>query len=151
MTDGPAQQPHAQKVDRQTRWAPVLLMLTVLVVYYVATRPGPPLEGWGTDFEAAMAEAAATNRKILIAFHTDDCPPCVVMERTVLNTARVQDALEGFILLMLDPFRQREPAGRLRVHATPTYVVLDGSGRLLARAEGYQSAQQFVKFLKPRR
>ena len=146
-TNGSAPSAGPPQAGRRTRWVPALLTLTVFVVYYVATRPGPPLEGWGGDIPSAIAQAASTDKKVLIAFHTDDCPPCVVMERTVLNTARVQKALDGYIPVMVDPFRQYTQARGLGVFATPTYVVLDSSGRLLARAEGLQSAERFLKLL----
>ena len=70
------------------------------------------------------------------------------MDRTVLGTSEVREALLGYLPVRLDVNRQREPALRYQVLATPTFVVLNDAGRLLAQREGYQSKEEFVAFLK---
>lgn len=130
------------------RWGPTLLVAAALTVYFFLTRPAAAPAGWGDDFEAALMDAAATKRHVIIAFYSEGCPPCTAMDRTVLGAPAVQEALFGYLPVRLDVNRQREPALRYQVFATPTFVVIDEAGRELARCEGYQTVKEFVTFLK---
>ena len=133
---------------RARRWGPTLLIASTLMLYFFLSRPAPAPAGWGDDFEAALRDAAATSRHVVIAFYSEGCPPCAAMDRTVLGTSEVREALLGYLPVRLDVNRQREPASRYQILATPTFVVTDGAGRPLAQREGYQSKEEFVAFLK---
>lgn len=129
-------------------WGPTLLIAATLMLYFFLSRPMPAPAGWGDDFEAALKEAAATSRRVIIAFYSEGCPPCAAMDRSVLGTPEVRKALLGYLPVRLDVNRQLEPALRYQVLATPTFVVTDGAGRPLAKREGYQSIEEFVALLK---
>ena len=133
---------------RARRWGPTLLIAAMLVLYFFLSRPAPAPAGWGDDYEAALKDAGATGRHVIIAFYSEGCPPCAAMDRTVLGTSEVREALLGYLPVRLDVNRQREPASRYQILATPTFVVKDGAGRSLAQREGYQSKEEFVAFLK---
>lgn len=51
---------------------PVLLVLVTVSFYLNAIAPsaGPP-PGWGNSFEAAMAEAVASRKPVVVAFYAD--------------------------------------------------------------------------------
>lgn len=133
--------------DRWTRWGPSLLVTGTLVVYFVSTRPASAPIGWGGDYDAALVEAKATDRNVVVAFHMRGCPPCYEMDRSVLGAPEVRTALERFVPLRLDVDEHRTHANRLDILGTPTYAVLDQQGRLLAKCEGYQPIERFLKFL----
>ena len=133
---------------RAERWGPTLLIAATLTVYFFLSRPTAAPAGWGDDYEAALRDASATKRHIIIAFYSEGCPPCAAMDRTVLGTTKVREALSGYLPVRLDVNRQRQPAGGYQVFATPTFVVIDEAGRELARCEGYQSVEEFIAFLK---
>lgn len=133
---------------RAQRWGPTLLIAATLALYFFLSRPTAAPAGWGDDYEAALKDAAATGRHVIIAFYSEGCPPCAAMDRSVLGSPEVREALLGYIPVRLDVNRQREPARRNQVLATPTVVVLNEAGRSLARREGYQSKEEFVAFLK---
>lgn len=131
-----------------SRWGPTFLLLGVMALYLVATRSAPALEGWGTDFDTALAQAAASDRRVLVAFNMRGCPPCTMMDRMVLGKRAVRSALEGYVPVRVDVDQQRLLASRFQVFSTPTYAVIDRAGNLVARSEGYQSTNTFVKFLE---
>ncbi len=133
---------------RSQRWGPSLLIAATLVLYFFISRPAAAPAGWGDDYEAALKDAAASGRRVVIAFYSDGCPPCAAMDRSVLGTPEVREALFGYLPVRLDVNRHLEPARRYRILATPTFVVLNEAGQPLARSEGYQSKEEFVAFLK---
>jgi thioredoxin-related protein len=120
----------------------------LLTLYIVMTRPAPPPEDWGSDYEAALAAAATGDRKVLVAFHLSGCPPCYAMNRLVLGTQEVRAALDGYVPIQLDGHEHKELANRLGVVGAPTYVIVDAEGRVLAKCDGYHSVSAFVTFLK---
>ncbi len=125
-----------------------LVLVCVLVLYFVSTRSVGVPDGWHTDYEAALSEAAANREKLLVAFHMEWCPPCSAMKRTVLSARAVESALEGYVAVFVDVDDRPDLANRFEVLGTPTYAVVDESGRLLAKCEGYQPADAFVSFLE---
>lgn len=149
---GPEAHPPGERASGQLRvhplWPLVAALAVIITVHLWVARPLPPLEGWGTDYEAALAEAAATDRKVVVAFHSDTCPPCTLMERTVLNTSAVREALADYVPVRLDIARDIKVAQRFGVWATPTYAVLDAQGGLVAGFEGALTVEDFVRFLK---
>ena len=140
-------QPVADSPPRRPRWSTVVVALAVVGLYLFATRPAPPPEGWGTDYAVAVREAGATNRLVLVAFHTPGCPPCTVMDRTVLNQEVIKAALRNYIPVRVDANKHQQLAGLFGALATPTYAVVDGRGGLLAKCEGLQSVEGFLSFL----
>ena len=139
---------NAPKERRLRDWTPVLFAAALVALYYVTTHTGSSLEGWSTDYTAAMARAASTDRMVLVAFYSEGCPSCTAMSRGVLNSRAVRKALAGFIPVKVNVACDRKLANSLGVVGTPTYAVLDGHGKLLAWCEGYQPVDQFVRFLK---
>ena len=145
--DRELRQPSATSTARSFQWGPALLIVCVLAFYYVMTRPPPIPEGWGTDFDAAMAEAAATDKRLVVAFSMHGCAPCVAMDRSVLPDKRVREALEAFIPVRVEIDSQMDVAARFGIFGAPTYAVIDAAGSVLAGCEGYQPVDQFIKFL----
>ncbi len=141
------EKPSHSRAGRLGRWTTPFLGLLLAVLVYAATRPLPPLKGWMNDYGAALATATATDRRLLVAFHMRRCPPCVAMDRSVLGTGAVRLALEDYVPVRLNVDEQRELANRFQVVATPTYAVVDPRGGLIAVAEGFQPAADFVRFL----
>lgn len=140
---------HIEATPRSRRpWGPVIIVVAALGFYYVTTLPSRPLDGWQVDYASALTQAAGTDRKLVVAFHTDGCPPCRTMEQQVLTSPLVRKALDAFIAVRVDASRERELANLFDIAGTPTYTIVDKSGRVLARCEGFQPVEAFVEFLK---
>lgn len=128
-------------------WLALMLIGALVAVYLWNLRPLPPLEGWDSTYEAALAEAQAGKKHILLAFSQKGCAPCMIMERRVLPSRTVVDALKTYIPVKVDVVADPALAERYHVFATPTYIVTDAQGEPLARTEGSTSAKDFAAFL----
>ncbi|MFQ5413461.1 MAG: thioredoxin family protein [Phycisphaerae bacterium] len=129
-------------------WTTFAVVGCVVVVLFVLSRPAKLSAAWGDDYDAALSAAAETDRRVLIAFHSAGCPPCAAMERMVIDTAVVRDALADFVPVRLDVRKNLAIATRYGVRATPTYVITDPDGHLVDGFEGYRGKDAFVGFLK---
>jgi len=130
------------------RWSPAILAVLVVAFYYLSTRPTPALQGWMTEFVPAQAEATATNRNMLVQFTLPGCPPCVAMKRTVLSQGPVIQALNDFVPVNIDASKEPELAARYGVFTAPAYAVVDATGTLLAKVDGFVQVDEFVAFLE---
>jgi thiol:disulfide interchange protein len=120
---------------------------------------------WGMSYDAALEEAKAAKKPILIDFTGVNCANCRTMEQTVLNRKEITALLSQFVTVQLYtdyvPIasltqEQRETLAEknqllqldLTKEATnPFYVVLTPDGRLLKAIGGYRKAPVFVEFL----
>ncbi len=142
------QQPEVVQQPRRFPWGLAFFVVCLIALYSITAGPAVVPEGWGTDYEAALTQATTGKRNVVVAFHMSACPPCLLMDRTVLGSSAVQEALGGFVPVRVDVDERRDLSARFGVFATPTYAVLDTEGRLVARCEGYQSVKAFVTFLE---
>lgn len=105
---------------------------------------------WRTDYQAAMVDAKAQNRRVFLFFTGSDwCGWCVRLQREILTTSEfAQFANENLVLIELDfPRKKTLPAAlrsqntslaqRYRIRGYPTVVVLDSNGQTLGTL-GYQ-------------
>ncbi len=117
---------------------------------------------WMTNFDAAMAKAAAENKAVLADFTGSDwCGPCKYLKATVLNNpAFVSYAQDKFVLLEVDLPRRtdfdpdqlkrnQELARRYRVSGFPTLLVLTPEGLLVGGfVGGRMNVQQAIAALE---
>ena len=105
---------------------------------------------WSTDYEASIAQAAASKKAILLEFTGSDwCPPCMKQNKDVFEQAAFEDyAKDKLVLVKLDFPRRKEqdPAIKERnqklstqygVEVFPTIILLSPEGKELARQVGY--------------
>lgn len=108
-------------------------------------------DGWGTDFNAGLATAAAEGRTMLVEFTGSDwCPPCMQLRGKILPTQAFKDFAEQnkLVLVELDFPRaqgkvtpeeeavRNELAEKYRVEGFPTMLVTDGKGVPYAKVVG---------------
>jgi thiol-disulfide isomerase/thioredoxin len=102
------------------------------------------------DVDLALERAAEIKQPILLEFTGSDwCPPCMKMHREVLATPEFKEFSEREILYVVLQFLRYQPqpaalreaneraAARYRVNGFPTYILLDSSGKELARHVGF--------------
>lgn len=126
----------------------LLYFVGFLVLLLVVLRPDSSPAGWGGDFEAALTRARETDRPLVVAFHGAHCPPCQLMDRTVLGKPDVVEALKDFVPVRLDPNANLDLARKYQIAATPTYLVLSPDGTPVHGIIGPQSVEEFVAFLE---
>ena len=106
---------------------------------------------WGTQLDAALAEARRTGRKVVVDFWATWCGPCKTMDEWVWSDADVAAAVgAGYIAVKLDGDVEKALVGRYSVAGFPTTLVLGPDGREVGRAAGYQSSKQVLALLSPR-
>ncbi len=121
---------------------------------------------WGSDLPAALEDAVAEKRRVLLDFTGSDwCPPCQALHRNVLATKPFADYAKDNLKLVLVDFPQSKPmpkeqkqandalAKRFKVNGFPMLILLDSAGVELARMDGYggESASEVVAWLEKHR
>jgi thiol:disulfide interchange protein DsbD len=121
---------------------------------------------WGLSYEAALEQAKASNRPVLIDFTGVNCANCRLMEKRVLPMDPVVSQLEKFVTVQL--YTDRVPISsiapeekealaevnrELEVDLTnqqvmPLYVILSPDGKLVAMEGGYIDPGPFAAFLE---
>jgi len=119
-------------------------------------------DGWMSDMEAAKKTAAEKNRPILVDFSGSDwCGWCMKLDKEVFSTEQFKKfAADNLVLVLADFPRRKEQSAEQRkandalaekynIEGFPTVLLLDASGRELART-GYRpgGAEAYVKHLK---
>ena len=107
---------------------------------------------WGTDFDAALKQAKAQKKLVLLDFTGSDwCPWCIKMDQETLSTTKfLSYAADKLVLVMLDfPHNTPQSDGlkranqalydRFSVDGFPNFLLLDASGKELGRQVGYLS------------
>lgn len=105
---------------------------------------------WPTDYQAALKEAAATNRPILADFTGSDwCPPCMKLAKDTFSQPEFAAfAKENLVLLEADFPQGKEQSADVRrqneglqekfgVEGYPTLLLIDKDGREIGRHVGY--------------
>lgn len=146
MSDTVAQRKRTTS-NQWSRWAPTGIVVLLALIFIVSTRSASTPEGWGHDYEAAMIEAVEKQHPVLIAFHSNNCPPCIAMDRYVLTTPIVIEAVKRFTPVVVDMYKRFDLAEKFKVDGTPTYAIIDQKEKLHGKIVGFHDADDFVRFL----
>lgn len=142
-----------------------LLLLALLLPVAPAWSQVPPaaaeLPAWFSqsflDFREDVAEAAQTNRQVMIYFGQDGCPYCKELLTTNFSRPEiVKKTRANFQAIALDIWGDRPVtwvdgtvqsekvlARRLKVQFTPTILFLDRQGNVSQRLNGYYPPPRF--------
>ena len=118
--------------------------------YYQATGTAAPSSAvaWRTDLDGALAEARSADKRVLVYFSADWCPPCAAMKHDVWPHPAVARAIDaGFVPVMVDADRDNGLSSRYRVESIPAVLMLDADGRVLKRNDGYLPRSGMLRFL----
>ena len=111
---------------------------------------------WLDNYDAAVAQAKAQNKPILINFTGVTCTNCRQMENNVFPLPAVQTELHNYILAELYTDRGT-PADEANANledklvnnvALPYYVIVSPDGKVLKTIDGLREPNVFVQFLR---
>ena len=127
---------------RQRRWS--LALVAILVTL-------------GSALAFVVLWMNAGDRKpVLVQFFATWCGYCRRMDATTFTNASVIADLKKAVTVRVDGeeeevrdgYRGAELADKYGVRVFPTHVLVDGEGRVVARAPGFMEPQQFLSWFK---
>jgi len=108
-------------------------------INYVLTPKGDVHLAWLTDEAAALTDARAAGRPVLVDFSADWCTPCKELDVKVFSKREVAEVMTRFTLLRVDMSRANdEPAlgeisRRYDAETLPAVRVVSPEGKILAK------------------
>jgi thioredoxin-related protein/YHS domain-containing protein/ElaB/YqjD/DUF883 family membrane-anchored ribosome-binding protein len=100
---------------------------------------------WAADFAQACQQANAQGKLVLIHFYSDDCPPCVRVERNVFSQAAVAEAVgRSCVPVKVHARNSHELATKYRVQQWPTDVFVTPAGIEVTRSVSPQSPDAYI-------
>ncbi len=104
---------------------------------------------WSHKFDDTLASAKSSDKKVFVDFETTWCGPCKSMDEWIWTDADVAALLNaGYVGVKLDGDIEKDLVKRFTVSGYPTMLVLDASGKVLKKVEGYQSSAEMIAILK---
>jgi len=120
---------------------PLVLLLTSMVLAQA---------DWTNNYPAALAQASAQNKLVLLDFTGSDwCPYCQLLHKEVLTTPAFQSFADtNYVLVRVDFPHQKQLPDEVRqqnrnlqqqfnVYTFPTLIVVNAEGKGLGRKVGY--------------
>jgi len=112
-----------------------------------ANHPATPEVAWLTDYDAALKQAQATNKLVVVDFFATWCGPCRAMERNTFADEKVRQRLADFVPVKIDVDKQAQISARYGIEAMPTTMILDSQGKPLATSVGYLKPAEYLAVL----
>jgi len=98
-----------------------------------------------------LAEAHASNKRIIVEASSTHCPWCKKMKEEVLQSEDVQQVLsEGYVFVDVNIDKIALPFGLKKKfkQITPTFFILESDGSFVARHPGSWGKEDFINILK---
>lgn len=126
----------------------LVTVFTIATLFLVhATANAKPAVFENLSAQAAVAKAREDGRIVVIDFTAEWCGPCKQMDKVTWSNASVVEWLrENAVAIQVDVDHDRATAGRFRVSAMPTVVVMR-DGKEIDRAVGFKNADAFLKWM----
>jgi thioredoxin 1 len=103
-------------------------------------------------FEQAKAEAKKTGKLIFMDAYASWCGPCKMMDRNTFSDEAVGKFFnDKFINLKIDMEKSADGPTLSRAYsvtAYPTFLWIDGDGKVVKREMGYRTPEQFLALVK---
>jgi len=109
-----------------------------------AKKPVPAGITWNGAIGAALADAQAHHRPILLDMYTDWCEWCKALDETTYTDPKFIRYSQRFTMARMNAEVDTVTAARYHVGGYPTVLVLDEKGNEIDRVVGYSRAPEFI-------
>ena len=103
---------------------------------------------WHRTLDAALAAAQKDHSLIVADVYAVWCGYCKQLDAETFTDPDVQAKLRQFVVLKLDAEQHRDAAERLGVEGYPTTLIMDETGKVLARRVGFMNPRQYIAFIQ---
>jgi YHS domain-containing protein len=120
-----------------------------LTLRQISRKEVPGESRWLSNFEHANAEAQRLGVPLVVHFAAPWCVPCQKMEREVLNGSELKQLFgRDIVAVKVDGPSNQELLEQFSVLAYPSDVLISTDGNVIARRQGFQSADGYLTLLK---
>lgn len=97
-----------------------------------------------------LKKAQKENKMVFVDAITESCQPCMKMLKNVFTLDSVADFYNANFLNIRVDFTKdmKEMTEKYQIEGFPTYLFLDGTGKLIYKNSGYTPAKEFIGFGK---
>jgi thiol:disulfide interchange protein DsbD len=146
---------HASGFERVRKGLGVALATIGLfgLTNYALSPKGDTHLAWLSDEAAAVADARAGNRPLLVDFSASWCLPCKELEVQVFARPEVAKVMSRFTLLRLDLTKEEDDARLAPVkrkygaETLPAVRIVGRDGTIVGRTDRFVPADQFLELL----
>lgn len=107
-----------------------------------------PLDSVVRGLERTLETARNSNQRAVVVFGAIWCAPCREFRAKTLPNPEVVAALDGYVFGVVDIDRHPDIAREYGVVATPTIVLFDADGTVLAKLQGDSGPATFASLLR---
>jgi thioredoxin-related protein len=140
-----------------------LIIAAAVLTGFFASNAARADADWETNYKKAQEEAKTGSKLLFMEFSGSDwCGPCILMDKEVLSQPEFKEyAQKNLVLMEVDfPRRKMQPeevkkqnqelADRYQVQVLPTFIVLNGEGKLVWKFYGLyeDGAKAFISELE---
>jgi thiol:disulfide interchange protein len=123
----------------------VVLTAMAFAAPIVAAPKGIP---WRSDLDQGLAQAKKQNKPALVCFSADWCSWCERMDGDTLTDPKIVALAKRFVPIRVDTAENRKAMVKYAVRSMPTILIMDTSGREIARVNGYRPASSLAEELR---
>ncbi len=100
---------------------------------------------WRADYEAALGEAKESGRPLVVEFYLEGCPHCRRLAAETHTDARVAAALnDRFVPVRLEGRHHMDLVQKFGVRGAPTTLIVDSTGKEMARLVGFHTPEEYL-------
>ena len=124
----------------------VFILFAILGIASVSAQ-GIRFENESTALEELLQKAKKEGKIVFVDCYTSWCGPCKWMVKNIFPNDTVGNFYNQFICVQIDMEKGKGPeiAKRYNVQCYPTYIFLNGDGKLLHRASSAYPSQEFIE------